>query len=155
MKKRNLPHRAREVRTKDMLLPLTAAAVRSISLENHLALAAMRSGNGTPDTMVSLLRVLYMTYFLCRNDCPEQDLALFLSAELALDESIRAATMGLDWQLRAEQIPLIEQVLVRADELIASVPKYRYVDAWKQLESFSRSDRASVLPGSQLKMVSK
>ncbi|MBN3808530.1 hypothetical protein G3N97_05365 [Paraburkholderia sp. Ac-20347] len=129
--------------------------MRSISLENHLALATMRSGNGTPDTMVSLLRVLYMTYFLCGMDCPEQDFALFLEAELALDEIIRAATMGLDWQLRAGRIPLVERVLRRADELIASVPKYRYVDAWKQLESFTRSDRASVLPGSQLKVVSK
>ncbi|MBB2984539.1 hypothetical protein FHX58_007430 [Paraburkholderia tropica] len=47
-----------------MLLPLPADTVRSISLENHLALAAMRSGQGTSDTMIGLLRVLYMTYYL-------------------------------------------------------------------------------------------
>jgi hypothetical protein len=46
------------------LLPLPAAKVRNLSLENHLALAATRSGNGTADQMSCLLKTVYLAYFL-------------------------------------------------------------------------------------------
>lgn len=47
-----------------MLLPIPAKVVRDISLENHLALATMQEGYCSPDTMISLLRILYITYYL-------------------------------------------------------------------------------------------
>ncbi|WP_429322817.1 hypothetical protein [Paraburkholderia sp. GAS448] len=47
-----------------MLLPLPATEVRALSLENHLALAAMRSGHGTISLAMHLLRVLYLAWFL-------------------------------------------------------------------------------------------
>ncbi|RQR51436.1 hypothetical protein DIE19_29465 [Burkholderia sp. Bp9126] len=40
---------SRRPRSKAELLPLPAALVRDISLENHLALATIRAGHGTPD----------------------------------------------------------------------------------------------------------
>ncbi|CAM2198104.1 protein of unknown function [Paraburkholderia kururiensis] len=42
---------------KEMLLPLRAGLARDLSIENHLALAAMGGGHGTQDTLVSLMRV--------------------------------------------------------------------------------------------------
>lgn len=50
--------------TKDKLLPLVAAKVRAISLENHLALATLRSGKGGSQQMLCLLKIVYLAYFL-------------------------------------------------------------------------------------------
>ncbi|WP_080424629.1 hypothetical protein [Burkholderia ubonensis] len=55
---------SRRPRNKAELLPLSAGLVRNISLENHLALATMRAGHGTSETMIALLRVLYLTFFI-------------------------------------------------------------------------------------------
>ncbi|WP_244137122.1 hypothetical protein [Burkholderia pyrrocinia] len=143
----------RKVRTKEMLLPLPAAAVRDISLENHLALVTMRTGHGTADTMIALLRILYMTFYVLGKDRTDADLALFLEVEAALDESIQVAGAGRDWRLPAERLPAIGLVLLRCDETVANVPKYRYVEAWEKLNAFVRSARKSPLPGSRLKEV--
>lgn len=142
--------RKRKVYTKEMLLPLAAAVVRDISLENHLSLATMRTGHGTPDTMIALLRVLYMTFYVLDKDRSDADLALFLEVEAALHESIRAAGAGRDWQLPDDRLPAIGRVLLRCDEAVANVPKYRYVEAWERLNAFVRSARHSPLPGSRL-----
>ncbi|WP_322014609.1 hypothetical protein [Paraburkholderia sp. J12] len=143
-----MKNKTRMPRTKEMLLPLPGSNVRSISLENHLALATMRSGHGTTETMVALLRVLYMTYYLLERDCTEAELADFRQAEVTLDRCIRAASEKRGWHLPEEVLPAIEQVLRRSDEIVGSVPKYRYVEAWERLERFVRSGRLSPLPGS-------
>lgn len=141
---------SRTARPKAMLLPLPAETVRSISLENHLALAAMRSGQGTSDTMIGLLRVLYMTYYLLEAQGYWVGLQAFLDDEAALDESIRGAAVGREWQLSAERLPAIEEVLRRSDEVVGSI--YRYVEAWGKLTRFVSADsgKHSPLPGSQL-----
>jgi len=144
---------ARRVRTKAELLPLSTAHVRAISLENHLALAAIRGGHGTSETMIALLRVLYLGYFIVAPDVSEGDLALFLRAESLLQESIDSAASGLDWNLPTERLGPIEQLLLRMDALVGSVPKYRYLEAWDKLGRFAGSDDCSPLPGSQLNKV--
>jgi hypothetical protein len=133
-----------------MLLPLPASVVRDLSLESHLALAVIRSGHGTAETMISLLRMLYMTYFMLGNECLEPDLALFCEAETVLDRSISAAGQGHGWQVRAGQLVPVGQVALRFDEMLGSVPKYRYIESWDRLCRFVHSVAPSPLPGSQL-----
>jgi hypothetical protein len=133
-----------------MLLPLPANVVRKMSLENHLALSAIRRGHGTPETMVTLLRVLYMTYFMSAPASAGADLQLFLDVETVLDRSILAAEQGCDWQLQPEWLPAIERILLRFDDIVGSVPKYRYVESWDKLCRFVGSARQSPLPGSRL-----
>lgn len=53
--------------TKEMLLPLPTQKVQALSLENHVALAVVRSGNGDCDQVVCLLRVVYLAFFM-RNE---------------------------------------------------------------------------------------
>ncbi|WP_232454616.1 hypothetical protein [Burkholderia ubonensis] len=141
---------SRTPRTKEMLLPLPAGVARKISLENHLALATIRTGHGTPDAMIALLRVLYMTYFMLEKDVSDADLESFRDVETALDESIRAADGGGDWRVRGERLPAIERMLLQFDHLIARVQRYRYADAWARMENFARSPEESPLPGSSL-----
>jgi hypothetical protein len=133
-----------------MLLPLSASVLRELSLEGHLALAVFRSGHGTAEMMVSLMRMLYMTYFMLGTACPEADLALFREAETVLDSSISAAAQGHGWQVSAEQTVTVGQVASRYDEVLGSVPKYRYIESWDRLCRFVRSDATSPLPDSQL-----
>lgn len=140
-------------RTREMLLPLPAGIVRSMSLESHLSLSLMRCGHGTHDTMIGLLRVLYMTFFMLEKNCSGEDMGLFLEVEAALDESIRAAAGGRDWQLPEGSLPLIELVLRRNDELLGSVPKYRYLEAWDRFNHFVHSEQQSPLIGSRLGQV--
>ncbi|KVM16629.1 hypothetical protein WL05_28310 [Burkholderia ubonensis] len=58
--------------TREMLLPLPVSKVRALSLENHLALAAMRSGSGNVDQMSCLLKVVYLAWFLLDDPATER-----------------------------------------------------------------------------------
>ncbi|KWB20847.1 hypothetical protein WL32_17105 [Burkholderia cepacia] len=138
-------------RSKAELLPLPAALVRDISLENHLALATMRAGHGTAETMIALLRVLYLAYFAEEPDFSEADRALFLEVESVLSRSVDAAGSGQPWQLSDDALGAIERLLVRADVIIGGVPKYRYLDAWSKLSRFAESADQSPIPGSTLR----
>ncbi|WP_240674688.1 hypothetical protein [Burkholderia stabilis] len=115
-----------------------------------MALATIRSGQGTPEPMIALLRVLYLGYFLVESDVSDSDLALFLGAEAVLQQSIDTAANGQEWKVPDDSLVLIEQLLLRMDVLVASVPKYRYLQAWDRLGRFAISAECSPLPGSQL-----
>ncbi|WP_241239180.1 hypothetical protein [Burkholderia stagnalis] len=143
-------HSSRRPRSKAELLPLPAALVRDISLKNHLALATMRAGHGTPETMIALLRVLYLTYFIVEPTVADEDIELFLQAEAALQQSIEVAGQGREWRLSDDALALIERLLVRADAIVGSVPKCRYLEAWDRLSRFASSAALSPLPGSSL-----
>ncbi|WP_412023488.1 hypothetical protein [Burkholderia cepacia] len=142
--------RGRTPLTKEMLLPMSASVVRKLSLENHVMLAALKAGQGNKDAMVSLLRVLYMTWFLSEKTEPVTDVATLLDVESSLEISIEAAAQGLGWQLSDEIVSAIEHVLLGFDRMISDAPKYRYQEAWDRLCRFVASEKQSPLPGSQL-----
>ncbi|MEN2468428.1 hypothetical protein [Burkholderia sp. GS2Y] len=142
--------KGRTPRTKAALLPLPAALARNISIEYHLALAAMRSGNGTHDTMVALMRALYMTYFMLEAPVQADDLAFLLDIEAILQKSIEAAAQGQGWFVSDEYLTFIERLLLRLDTLVGGVPSYRYREAWARLDCFVKSSEVSPLPGSRL-----
>ncbi len=83
----------------------------------------------------------------------EGDLALFLESEAALQQSIETAGQGWDWQVSGDALALIERLLLRTDAIVGSVPKYRYLEAWKRLSHFASSTALSPLPGSSLRQV--
>lgn len=94
-------------RSKAELLPLPASLVRDISLENHLTLATMRAGHGTAETMIALLRVLYLAYFVVESELSAADHGLFLEVEAALQQCIEAAGKGQAWQVSDDGVTLI------------------------------------------------
>ncbi|WP_244137159.1 hypothetical protein [Burkholderia pyrrocinia] len=143
-------HPSRRPRSKAELLPLPAAHVRAISLGNHLALATIRSGHGSSETMITLLRALYLTFYILEPEVPDVDLALFLEVESVLQHSIGDAAAGRNWGVLDEHRATIARLLLRTDVLVSQVPKYRYVQAWNKLCRFACSAEHSPLPGSQL-----
>ncbi|KWE70433.1 hypothetical protein WL77_11490 [Burkholderia ubonensis] len=122
-----------------MLLPLSTEKVRALSLENHMALAVVRSGNGDCDQVICLLRVVYLAFFMRGETASGSDLDLYRRAEAVLDICIGRAERGEAWTLREDELADVERVLVVHDEQLAAVLKHRYLAAWDRLQRFVNS----------------
>lgn len=148
---RSSPRRAavkptRKPLTREMLLPLPAARVRNISLENHLALATMCSGNGSVNQMSCLMKVVYLSYFLCDAVRAATHLDALRLCEAALEVSAASAHVGEGWALPDETHETLEAILALHDQQLASVSAYHFATAWERLERFLASDFRSPLP---------
>ncbi|WP_082754493.1 hypothetical protein [Burkholderia savannae] len=129
-----------------MLLPLSTEKVRSLSLEHHMALAVVRSGNGECDQVVCLLRVVYLAFFMRSEATSGSDLNLYQRAEAVLDACISRAERGEAWTLREGELVDVERVLVVHDEQLAAIPKHRYLAAWDRLQCFVTGGGQSPIP---------
>ena len=133
-----------------MLLPLPISLVQEISLENHMALALMRSGRGTSATMCVMLRILYMLFYMLEGDYRDIDIPRFLEMEAALDKSIREANSGRGWRFDEQSFPVIASVLLRFDEVVGTVPASVYHESAEKMARFARSASQSPIPGSRV-----
>ncbi|WP_081085629.1 hypothetical protein [Burkholderia stagnalis] len=131
--------------TREMLLPLPVSKVRALSLENHLALVAMRTGSGNVDQMSCLLKVVYLSFFLLDDPVPDR-IQVFRDAEAALERSSARAERKEGWTLPDDECAAIEQVLVLHDHQLASLASHRYTSAWTRLTQFVASPKQSPLP---------
>ncbi|WP_186134660.1 hypothetical protein [Burkholderia gladioli] len=129
-----------------MLLPLSTEKVRSLSLEHHMALAVVRSGNGDCDQVVSLLRVVYLAFFMRSETESGSDPDLYRRAEAVLDACIARAERGELWMLQSNEAADVERLLVVHDEQLAAVPKHRYLAAWDRLQRFVTGTGRSPIP---------
>ncbi|WP_230941558.1 hypothetical protein [Burkholderia cepacia] len=132
--------------TKEMLLPLSTEKVRSLSLEHHMALAVVRSGNGNCDHVICLLRVVYLAFFMRSETTSGSDLGMYRRAETVLDASIARAERGEAWTLIENELADVERVLVAHDEQLAAIPKHRYLAAWDRLQRFVMGGGRSPIP---------
>ena len=132
--------------TKEMLLPLSTEKVRALSLENHLALAVVRSGKGDCDQVVCLLRVVYLAFLMRNETASGSDLDLYREAEGVLDACIERGAHGEAWALREDEVTDIERVLAVHDEQLAAIPRHRYLAAWERLQRFVADRRCSPVP---------
>jgi hypothetical protein len=129
-----------------MLLPLPAAKVRSFSLENHLALAAMRSGKGSVDQMSCLLKTVYLAYFLRDAVQLDSDIDSFRLCENALEVSAANAQVGRGWTLPDSTHEVLATVLALHDQQLLLVSAHQFSAAWRRLQRFLDSDTRSPLP---------
>ncbi|MBO2953956.1 hypothetical protein J6350_11445 [Burkholderia pseudomallei] len=129
-----------------MLLPLSTEKVRSLSLAHHLALAMVRSENGDCDQVVSLLRVVYLAFFMRSETESGSDLDLYRRAEAVLDACIARAERDEPWMLRENEAADVERLLVVHDAQLAAVPKHRYLAAWDRLQRFVTGKGRSPIP---------
>ncbi|HDR9511642.1 hypothetical protein C5615_35600 [Burkholderia cepacia] len=122
--------------------------VRSLSLENHLALSTIRAGRGDLDQICCLIRVVYLAYFMRGATAASGDLAPYRRAEAALDACIKRIEHDQPCLLLGQAQAVVERVLVLHDEQLAAVPKFRYLEAWERLHRFVASAKASPIPAS-------
>ncbi|MBN3753250.1 hypothetical protein G3N95_09860 [Paraburkholderia sp. Tr-20389] len=128
--------------TKEMLLPLAAARVRALSLENHLALATLRAGQGDFYQMSCLLRTIYLAYFIHAELAqPTED--VFPQAEHALARSVARSENGEGWSLADDEWQLITRILEMHDRQLSRTPRYVFERAWEQLQRFTSSNAES------------
>ncbi|WP_124668581.1 hypothetical protein [Burkholderia sp. Bp8986] len=145
-------HRLRQKHlTREQLLPLPVAKSRAISLEHHLALAALYSGYGGIEQMSVLLKVVYLVHFIANATHERIDSGLLRSAEASLRRcGLRGHHEGR-WALSASGHAVLAQVLILHDEQLGSLPAFRYANAWTQIHAFLASDALSPLsPGSDI-----
>ncbi|WP_081077138.1 hypothetical protein [Burkholderia pseudomultivorans] len=133
-----------------MLLPLSTEKVQSLSLEHHMALAVVRSGNGDCDQVTCLLRVVYLAFYMRSETASGSDLGLYRRAESVLDACIARAELGEAWVLREDELGDVERVLVVHDEQLAAIPKHRYLAAWDRLQRFVMGGGRSPIPRAEI-----
>ncbi len=129
-----------------MLLPLPAARVRALSLENHLALATVRAGHGNLDQMCCLLRVAYLAYYLRGEMGGGGGVEPYRRAEAALDACITRMERHEPCLMLDHELGVVEQVLVLHDQQLGGMPKHRYLQAWERLQRFIASQQRSPIP---------
>jgi len=118
-------------RTREMLLPMTADVVSKVSLHNHLALVALRQGQGNADLIAELLKTVYVAYDLL---APDQRLAhteQFTRVESAVKAVIVRAAATDEWRLAEAECENVEQILGLHDQQLGALPKH-LIDAAKQ-----------------------
>ncbi|MFL9989458.1 hypothetical protein, partial [Paraburkholderia sediminicola] len=123
-----------------------AAKVRSLSLENHLALATMRSGNGAVDQMSCLMKTVYLAYFLRDTLHADSDIDAFRLCEAALEVSAANAQVGRGWTLPDGTDAALATVLALFDRLLLLITAHEFDTAWKRLQRFLEGDARSPLP---------
>lgn len=146
MKKQASHRGARPVRTKEMLLPLSTGKVRSLSLENHLALATIRAGRGNLDQLCCLLRVVYLAFYMRDETAAGIELEPYRRAETVLDACITRVGLDEPCALLDEEGIVVGRVLALHDEQLAVVPKYRYLQASERLQRFITGQTRSPIP---------
>ncbi len=121
--------------TKEWLLPMPPAQVRSISLKYHLALVAMRGGHGDIEMLRRLQTAVYLVFLLSDlADAPDAQIALCVEAERALDRG--EARCAID----AADSPVLERLVTLQDDYFATLPRYRLSELWQHVSAFATSD---------------
>ncbi|RQZ59627.1 hypothetical protein [Burkholderia sp. Bp9004] len=129
--------------TKDMLLPLSAAVARKKSLEHHLALTSLQSGNGTADAISKVFQTIYLAYFVHEATVGRHDLDQFRVAEAAVAECAVAAKKTGAFEIPASGRAAVEHVLLMHDQQLASTPAHVIATAHVRLAQFVADDRLS------------
>jgi len=122
------------------LLPTSPTIARSISLKNHLALAALRNGQGNIDLAGELLKTVYWTFYLSDALTVQEQKDNLLAAEKALKSSIvRAADTEL-WSLSDTDALSIAALLQLHDDQLSSLPVHRLEKAKHRLQKLLAQD---------------
>jgi hypothetical protein len=119
--------------TRAMLLPMSADVVSKVSLHNHLALVALRQGQGNADLIAELLGTVYVAYDLLD---PDQRIAFidqFTHAEASIKAVITHAAATDEWRLAEAECENVELILGLHDTQLVALPKHLVEGAKQRL----------------------
>lgn len=117
--------------TREMLLPMSAELASKVSLHNHLALVALRKGQGNADLIAELLKTVYVTYDLLAPDQRAAYAARFTRAEASIKAVIKHAAVTDEWRLAEDECENVELILSLHDKQLVALPKH-LIDSAKQ-----------------------
>jgi len=116
------------------LLPTSPSIARSISLRNHMALAALKNGQGNLDLAGELLKTLYWMFYLSDDTTVQEQKDNLLAAEKALKSSIVRAAETDTWALNETDALHIAELLRLHDNQLSSLPVHRLEKAKRRLQ---------------------
>jgi len=119
--------------TRAMLLPMSAELASKVSLQNHLALVALRQGQGNADLIAELLKTVYVAYDLLDPSQLATQAGYFTRAETAIKTLIKQAAATGEWRLAEEQCEGIEVIVSLHDAQLAVLPTHRIEVAKQRL----------------------
>ena len=111
--------------TRAMLLPMSAELASKVSLHNHLALVALRQGQGNADLIAELLKTVYVAYDLLDPSQLATQAGYFTRAETAIKTLIKQAAATGEWRLAEEQCEGIEVIVSLHDAQLAALRKHQ------------------------------
>lgn len=104
--------------------------MRRLSLKHHLALAALLSGRGDLNAIVTLSNVLQ----LAANLGTGNEVESYRRAEGALNQCVARAERGESWTLMNAERAALETLVAIHDAQLALVPVHRYLDALERVQ---------------------
>jgi len=119
--------------TRAMLLPMSAALVQKVSLQNHMALVALRQGQGNSNLAGELLKTVFVAFYLAQPDQLTTHAKHFAQAQTAIKALIKDAVLETGWRLEEEHCKGIEAILVLHDAQLAALPTHRIEGAKQRL----------------------
>lgn len=134
--------------TANKLLPLSAATIRETSLQNHLALEALRSRYGSSLHATFLFRAVYLTWLLRDAIEPGCEVEVFQEAESVLYRCSLRAEEGRSCQLDDVDIDALKIVLTLHDLQLQSVSARVYEAACARLLEYLTQGGQCVIPAS-------
>lgn len=135
--------RSKKPLSKDMLLPLPAAAARKRSLEHHLALASLQSGSGSTDAVSKVFQTIYVAYFVHEATIGRQDLDQFRVAEAAVVECAIVAKKTGTFEIPTSGRAAVEHILLMHDQQLTNVAAHLIASAHVRLAQFVATDKLS------------
>ncbi|CAN7728932.1 hypothetical protein [Paraburkholderia hospita] len=111
-------------------------SAREQSLSYHLALVACRAGHGNSHLFNELMRTVYVAWFLLQDGYGDEPLALFKTAEYAVEAALELAHKSNEWVLAKDAIPAFEHLLALHDAQLAAAPLHKVIDAERRLRQF-------------------
>ena len=122
------------------LLPTSLAIARSISLKNHMALAALKSAQGNVHLAGELLKTLYWTFYLSDEETLKEQEKNFVAAERGLKACITRAADTQTWAVSNADALYIAALLQLHDDQLRLVPVHRLEKAKHRLEKLLAQD---------------
>lgn len=137
MRKQATPQRTRRtVLTRTMLLPMPRARADSLSLEYHLALATLHSGEGNIAQAGLLLRTTLLGYFIGREEHDHSDADLFGNAQSALARTFDRVDSGGGWAIAGSDYCAVRDAMLSHDAQLMRIPLHLYDKGSQQTEKF-------------------
>jgi hypothetical protein len=121
----------RKVLSREQLLPLPAAMVRSILLEYHLAFDALVRGHGDETMAYKLVHMTGHAWYLMapgERPCEVHD-----AAQNALIAVIKRGEAGAGWTLETSEHEALQQLLLAHERQLLELPRYRIEAALQRI----------------------
>lgn len=129
--------------SKEMLLPMSNQDASRISLENHLALAVCRKGQGNAHLLIQLKRAVYLTYYLQQSGFGDAPFELYRHAHFALNLAGDRGLRDGAWLVSAEVADILERILAIHDHQLMSAGVRNVIQAKARLSRLLENKRRS------------